>query len=48
MPLEQAEVSLIKQALAQTNGNTAEAADLLEISLSAMYRRMEKHDIKAK
>jgi DNA-binding NtrC family response regulator len=48
MPLEQAEVSLIKQALAQTNGNTAEAADLLEISLSAMYRRMEKHDISAK
>ncbi len=48
MPLEQAEISLIKQALAQTNGNTADAADLLEISLSAMYRRMEKHDISAK
>ena len=48
MPLEQAEISLIKQALAQKSGNTAEAADLLEISVSAMYRRMEKHDIKAK
>jgi DNA-binding NtrC family response regulator len=48
MPLEQAEIGLIKQSLAQTNGNTAEAAELLEISLSAMYRRMEKYDIKAK
>jgi len=48
MSLEQAEISLIKQALAQTSNNTAEAADLLEISVSAMYRRMEKHDIKAK
>lgn len=48
MPLERAEINLIKQALTQTNGNTAEAADLLQISLSAMYRRMEKHDIKAK
>ena len=48
MPLEHAEINLIKQALSKTHGNTAEAADLLEISLSAMYRRMEKHDIKAK
>lgn len=48
MPLAQAEINLIKQALMQTHGNTAEAADVLEISLSAMYRRMEKHDIKAK
>jgi len=48
MPLEQAEILLIKQALAQTNGNTSEAAQILDISLSAMYRRMEKHDIKAK
>ena len=48
MSLEQAEVSLIKQALSQANGNTSDAAQLLDISLSAMYRRMEKHDIKAK
>ena len=48
MSLEQAEISLIKQALTQANGNTSEAAQLLDISISAMYRRIEKHDIKAK
>lgn len=48
IPLEQAERALITQALSQTQGNTSAAAQCLEISLSAMYRRMEKYDIKAK
>ncbi len=48
MTLEQAEMNLIKQALIHANGQTADAAETLEISLSAMYRRMEKYGIKAK
>lgn len=48
MPLEQAEVILIKQALRRVDGNVAAAAEMLEISASALYRRMEKHDIKTR
>jgi len=46
MTLEQAEQNLLVQALQKTNGLTVEAADLLGISKSAIYRRMEKYDIK--
>ncbi len=46
MTLEQAEQQLLIQALQKTNGLTVEAADLLGISKSAIYRRMEKYDIK--
>jgi len=46
MTIEQAEQQLLIQALQKTNGLTVEAADLLGISKSAIYRRMEKYDIK--
>jgi len=46
MTLEQAEQQLLMQALQKTNGLTVEAAELLGISKSAIYRRMEKYDIK--
>jgi DNA-binding NtrC family response regulator len=46
MTLEQAEQQLLMHALQKTDGLTAEAADLLGISKSAIYRRMEKYDIK--
>jgi len=46
MSLEQAEQQLLIQALQKTNGLTVEAAELLGISKSAIYRRMEKYDIK--
>jgi transcriptional regulator of acetoin/glycerol metabolism len=36
----------LMQALQKTNGLTLEAAELLGISKSAIYRRMEKYDIK--
>jgi len=46
MTLEAAERNLLRQALSKTSGQTAEAAELLGISKSAIYRRMEKYDIK--
>lgn len=46
MTLEQAEQQLLLQALKKTDGLTVEAAELLGISKSAIYRRMEKYDIK--
>lgn len=48
MPLEKAEQLLIHQALKQTGGLAVEAAELLGISKSAIYRRMEKFAIKGK
>ncbi|ODB35452.1 sigma-54-dependent Fis family transcriptional regulator [Pseudoalteromonas sp. BMB] len=44
MTLEQAERSLIKQALAQTNHNITQAAKLLGLTKSSLYRRLEKYD----
>lgn len=44
-PLEEAEQSLINQALALHQGNVAAAANELGISRSALYRRMEKFGI---
>ena len=48
MTLDAAEQHLLQLALQQTGGLTAEAADVLGISKSAIYRRMEKYGIKAK
>ncbi|MDF2179066.1 sigma-54 dependent transcriptional regulator [Aliiglaciecola sp. CAU 1673] len=48
MPLDEAEQQLLQQALKQTGGMAREAAELLGISKSAIYRRMEKFGIKAK
>ena len=45
MSLEKAEVGLIKQALLRTNNNIPQAATLLGLTKSSMYRRIEKHDI---
>jgi DNA-binding NtrC family response regulator len=45
MPLEQAEFLLLTKALTEANGNTIEAAKVLGLSQSAMYRRLEKHGI---
>jgi len=48
MTLDAAEQQLLQLALQETGGMTAEAADVLGISKSAIYRRMEKYGIKAK
>ena len=44
MTLEQAEVSLIEQALARTEKNIPQAAQLLGLTKSSLYRRLEKYD----
>lgn len=44
MTLEQAEKKLIKQALASTNKNIPQAAKLLGLGKSSLYRRLEKYD----
>ena len=43
--LDQAEKALIRSAIEQSRGNVARAADILGLSRSALYRRMEKHGI---
>ncbi|KGJ97974.1 sigma-54-dependent transcriptional regulator [Thalassotalea sp. ND16A] len=48
MTLESAERQLLQMALKQTNGQVNEAAGLLAISQSAIYRRLEKFDIKTR
>ncbi|MCJ8294600.1 MAG: sigma-54 dependent transcriptional regulator [Colwellia sp.] len=45
MTLEKAEVGLIKQALLKTNDNIPQAATLLGLTKSSLYRRIEKHEI---
>jgi len=47
MTLDKAEQQLLHQALNKTSGSAVEAAELLGISKSAIYRRMEKYDIKS-
>jgi DNA-binding NtrC family response regulator len=47
MTLDQAEQQLLQQALNKTSGSAIEAAELLGISKSAIYRRMEKYGIKS-
>lgn len=48
MTLEDAECKLLNMAMAQTNNNVEEAALLLGISKSAIYRRLDKFNIKTK
>jgi len=47
MTLDKAEQQLLRQALNKTRGSVIDAAALLGISKSAIYRRMEKYDIKS-
>ena len=48
MTLEDAERKLLNMAMAQSNNNVEDAALLLGISKSAIYRRLEKFNIKTK
>jgi DNA-binding NtrC family response regulator len=48
MTLEDAERKLLKMAMAQSDNNVEEAALLLGISKSAIYRRLDKFNIKTK
>lgn len=48
MPLEEAEKQLINKALHVTGQNVQQAAELLGISKSAFYRRLEKYKIDLK
>lgn len=48
MTLEEAERKLLNMAMAQTNNNVEDAALLLGISKSAIYRRLDKFNIKTK
>ncbi len=43
MSLEEVESFLIQKALSRCEGNVSRAADLLGLSRSALYRRLEKH-----
>lgn len=45
MTLEAAELQLINQALLGCDGNKQKAADLLGITKSSLYRRLEKYDL---
>lgn len=48
MTLEDAEKKLLKMALAQTHNNVEQAGELLGISKSAIYRRLEKFGMSTK
>ena len=48
MTIEQAERKLLNMALTKAQGQSHEAANLLGISKSSIYRRMEKYNIVAK
>lgn len=45
MTLEQAELRLIQQALQQCQGHKQKTADILGITKSSLYRRLEKHGL---
>jgi len=45
LPLQEVERVLVAKALARCDGNVTEAARLLGLSRSAMYRRMERHGL---
>jgi len=45
MTLEAAELQLIHRALVDCDGNKQKAADLLGITKSSLYRRLEKYDL---
>jgi len=46
MTLDEAEAALIRAALRRTDGNIKEAARQLGLSRGALYRRLEKHEIR--
>lgn len=45
MTIDEAEQSLIKQALSKTQGKVVEAGELLGLGKNAIYRRLEKYQI---
>lgn len=45
MTLDQAELQLIRQALTITGGHKQKAAELLGITKSSLYRRLEKYEL---
>ncbi len=45
MTLRQAEIMLIKKALLQTDNHIPKAAQLLGLTKSSMYRRIEKYEL---
>lgn len=47
LTLEEAEASLIRRALARFTGNPQQAADALGITRQSLYRRLEKHGLRA-
>ena len=48
MTIDEAEQSLIKQALQKTQGKVIEAGELLGLGKNAIYRRLEKYQIDSK
>ena len=45
MSLEEVEAFLIKKALAKYNGNVSQAARVLGLSRSALYRRLQRYGL---
>jgi DNA-binding NtrC family response regulator len=45
MSLEEVEAFLIRKAIARCDGNVSRAADMLGLSRSALYRRLEKYQL---
>lgn len=47
LTLDEAERVLIEKALERSGGNVSRAAEALGLSRSALYRRLQRHDIDA-
>jgi len=47
LTLDEAERVLIEKALERFQGNVSKAAEALGLSRSALYRRLQRHDIDA-
>ena len=45
LTLDEAERVLIEKALDRHDGNVSRAADALGLSRSALYRRLQRHDL---
>ena len=48
LPLEELEKQMIQKALLQFNGNVIAAGEFLGLSKSAIYRRIDKHQLDLK